>query len=291
MYLLKQPICTLRMGRASRRSEKMNWQPAREFAKACSGRITGNNAGGLSCRDCWADSRRIFSHRSDRFSAALINRFSLRAPAIGTISATPSSVDFSKHHSKRSNLTTDNNNSIRRDGVDASTDSMSENSPSLPFRDELRTFSTRPSQICRPSLNSYSWPSSARSTRPRCSAASPRSTAVSPSNSSTKNRLRMCWKIERLPEISKRSRATRRTPTSYTLFQTFCAAGFARPNTQHHRELFCRALTEDVFNFVEEARAAFGGVVLHLHDLTHPLKDSLLLSRKLRRDVNAHVDI
>ena len=71
---------------------------------------------GLNRRACCADSSRILSQRACRLLAAATSALSLRDAAIGKISVAPSSVAFSRHHSNRSNFTSEISNWIRSDG-------------------------------------------------------------------------------------------------------------------------------------------------------------------------------
>ena len=118
-------------------------------SNADEGRVEGCNTGGRMRRDCCADSSRIFCQRAARFAAAATSDFSLRAAASGTISATPSSVAFSRLHSKRSNFVMASRRVTCKFGVRAGSRSTSANSTaSRPAR------SMRASQSASPLLNS-----------------------------------------------------------------------------------------------------------------------------------------
>src|SRR6185437_10395559 len=103
---------------------------------------------------------------------------------------TPNSVAFSSAHSKRSNFTSASSSRMRARPSRASTGSTSANSTRSSPRFGSSTRSIRASHTRLPSLSSQSWPGSARSTRPRCAAESPVSTARSALNCSTKKRRR-----------------------------------------------------------------------------------------------------
>src|SRR5271155_5875513 len=48
---------------------------------------------------------------------------------------------------------------------------------------------------------------------------------------------------------------------------------------------------ENVFYFVKEAGAAFGGFVLRFQNLAQLFHDAFLLARQLRRNIHAHIDV
>src|SRR5271154_1398375 len=50
-------------------------------------------------------------------------------------------------------------------------------------------------------------------------------------------------------------------------------------------------LAENIFHFVKEAGAAFGGFVLRFQNLAQLFHDAFLLARQLRRNIHAHIDV
>ena len=94
-----------RRDNASRRSERRILSAEVDRAKALSGDKAACKIGGRRRRDCCADSRRMRFQRSWRFPAVARRGLSVRAAVRGMISSAPSSVAFSRHHSKRSNFT------------------------------------------------------------------------------------------------------------------------------------------------------------------------------------------
>lgn len=176
---------TSRKPGALERSERKIFRAAADPAKASPGAAASRSEGGRSRRDCCADSTKIFRQRSRRFCAAARSGLSLRAAASGTISATPSSVAFSSAHSNRSNFTIESSRWMAGAGSLASRGSRSENSIRGSERLSAAIRSIRPKKTRWPSDSSYSWPGSARRTRPRCSAASPVNEADDSSKRST----------------------------------------------------------------------------------------------------------
>ncbi len=116
---------------------------------------------------------------------------SVRAAARGIISLTPSSVAFSRHHSKRSNFTSETSSSRSSEDSRAAMGSTSANSMRFSPRFESATRSIRPSQTLLAVAQFVELPGSARRTRPRCSAVLPRIVAEFASKASTKKRRRM----------------------------------------------------------------------------------------------------
>ncbi len=108
-----------RIGIASRRSESKILQRAFRplLPNAVSGPVSVPITGGRKRRACCADSTSIFSQRARRFPAAAKSALSVRAAPSGMISVAPNSVAFSRHHSNRSNFTSDMSNRISRDGA------------------------------------------------------------------------------------------------------------------------------------------------------------------------------
>ena len=139
--------------------------------------------------------------------------FRFGPPRAATISSAPSSVAFSSAHSNRSNFTMARSNSIRTAAIGTGSCSTSEN-----WTSSRPTLSVRASHTLCPSLSSYNCPVSARSTRPRWCAASPRRVADPASNSSTKNRLRMCRYVISIGWHRAPSRPAPRCPRPFPHF-------------------------------------------------------------------------
>ena len=149
-------------------------------------------------RDCCADSRDIFLHRSHRFVAACTKCFSLRCAINGIIRSTPNSVSFSIAHSIRSKRTMLSPTISGRDSP-PSTSSCSENSTAW-----ADTFSTTPRRTACPATISNSCPICARNTRARCAACSCNKVAEFSVHRSAIQRLRVISSPLSLPDRGKK---------------------------------------------------------------------------------------
>src|SRR5579875_911409 len=165
----------------------------RAASKLAAGRISGAR----KRRDCWLLSLAIRRQRSMRLRAAAAKPPPLRAASKGRMRSTPSSVSFSIIHSKRSNLINAAAAATRTGASGDSTASIRRNRTRSP-----RASAISANQAFRLSVISYRWPGSARRTRARWRASSPRSSASPPRIASTKNLRRAIFNFA--PRVSFR---------------------------------------------------------------------------------------